>query len=354
MNIQHCALVNVTTMSFNVWSLPAVYLSCWYMYNNGHTHTHTHTHTFQIVDSVSTPALLMLSRPTPCTTHTHPHIPHLITAPHFSHLPTPLDVYQSKAPDLVPWQSRYANHDSPFTLPTDNSWTTGSFIYASLACLTPPEQSLAQGELLGLSLLLEDVLQTSDLAKNAPSLQSVAFDASNIQMTSATSHTMLQPPPGASGNGGKLTRHASYEPSSGSAAVTVSRRTSHEQAYGLSKMGKRSSSSSLAVTAITSLHVLVPPLEGSQLMKQFLIKLSQLEILKLEWGKKMLRFYSVVSSEHMKLLESAYKDKVLSWVKKMVAKQQQRDIARMQAESVSFNETVNPHFCITWQICIMP
>ena len=65
------------------------------------------------------------------------------------------------------------------------------------------------------------------------------------------------------------------------------------------------------------------------------MKSSQLEVLKLEWGKKMLRLHSVMTKGHAELLESAYKDKVLSWVRKMVAKQQMRDLARMQAESVS-------------------
>ena len=59
-------------------------------------------------------------------------------------------------------------------------------------------------------------------------------------------------------------------------------------------------------------------------------------MLKEEWGKKMLRLHSVVTREHTELLESAYRDKVMSWVKKMVAKQQMRDLARIQAESVSF------------------
>lgn len=71
-------------------------------------------------------------------------------------------------------------------------------------------------------------------------------------------------------------------------------------------------------------------------MKQFLIKSSQMEMLKLEWGRKMLRLHSVMTKEHAELMESAYKDKILSWVKKMVAKQQMRDLARQQAESVSF------------------
>lgn len=284
----------------------------------------------------------MLSHPAPCTAHIHPRNPHLITAPHLSHLPTPLDIYQSKAIDLVPWQSRYANQDSPFALATDNSWTIGSFIYTSLACLTPDEQSVAQGELLGLSLLLEDVLQTSDLAKTTPSIQGVTVDTSHAQIPSVS---ILQSP-GASGTGGKSTkisRQNSYEPASKVPVTPTSRQASYDPMHigsGLSKTKQPSSSLSSSnppISTLTSLHVLVPPLEGLQLMKQFLAKSSQLEVLKLEWGKKMLKLHSVVKAEHVELLESAYRDKVLNWVRKMVAKQQQKDMARMQAEAVSLN-----------------
>ena len=271
------------------------------------------------MDSVSTPALLIISQPTPCTLHTHPHIPHLITAPHLSRLPTPLDIHHSKAVELVPWQSRYAKQDSPFSLVVDNSWSIGSFIFASLACLSPCEQNVAQGELLGLSLLIDDVLQTSDLVKTVPSLQSVVSDSSNARLPLSTSQTHVA---GISSGVSKLSitsRQPSFEPMRGS---------------GLLKM-KQSSPSSPSMGTLASLHHLVPPLEGTQLTKQFLVKSSQLEVLKLEWGKKMLRLHSVMTKGHAELLESAYKDKVLSWVRKMVAKQQMRDLARMQAESVS-------------------
>lgn len=86
-------------------------------------------------------------------------------------------------------------------------------------------------------------------------------------------------------------------------------------------------------------------------MKEFLVKSSQLEVLKLEWGMKMLRLHSVVTQGHAELLESAYKDKVMSWVRKMVAKQQMRDLARMQAESVSGNSFAKSSE-ITGEICI--
>ena len=206
---------------------------------------------------------------------------------------------------------------SPFSLALDSSWTIGSYIYASLVCLGPKEQSLAQGELLGLSLILDDVLQASDLAKTSPFLQNgISSDHSNIRFPSST----LQTP---NVIGKSISRQASNQ--------STPRGLSDP-----SKIGPRSSLPAPCSNTLSSLCLLVPPLEGTQLMKQFLIKSSQLEVLKEEWGKKMLRLHSVVTREHAELLESAYRDKVMNWVKKMVAKQQMRDLARIQAESVSF------------------
>ena len=44
---------------------------------------------------------------------------------------------------------------------------------------------------------------------------------------------------------------------------------------------------------------------------------------------------SVSTQQQSALLEEVYADKVLSWARKAVAKQQLRDAARMQLESVS-------------------
>ena len=123
-----------------------------------------------------------------------------------------------------------------------------------------------------------------------------------------------------------ITRQGSFEPTS-------------RVGSGLLKITKQSSTlNNNTSNTLSSLQLLVPPLEGLQLMKEFLVKLSQLEVLKMEWGMKMLRLHSVMTQGHAELLENAYKDKVLSWVRKMVAKQQMRDLARIQAESVSFSK----------------
>lgn len=85
----------------------------------------------------------------------------------------------------------------------------------------------------------------------------------------------------------------------------------------------------------TTLHVQVPPLEGTTLLEKFLLKMSQLEVLRMEWGLRTLVVPSVSTQQQSALLEEVYTDKVLSWARKAVAKQQLRDAARMQLESVS-------------------
>lgn len=86
----------------------------------------------------------------------------------------------------------------------------------------------------------------------------------------------------------------------------------------------------------------MPPLEGNELLEKFLLKTSQLEVLKQEWGAGALAVYAVSTQQQCQLLEEVYTDKVLNWAKKAVAKQQSRDLARMQLESVSTNVKFDP------------
>lgn len=85
----------------------------------------------------------------------------------------------------------------------------------------------------------------------------------------------------------------------------------------------------------TTLHVQIPPLEGAEFLEKFLLKTSQLEVLRMEWGLRTLVVHSVSTQQQCALLEEVYADRVLSWARKAVAKQQLRDAARMQLESVS-------------------
>ena len=188
------------------------------------------------------------------------------------------------------------------------------------------EQSIAQGELLGLSLLLDDVLQSSDLAKNSNSTSALQSGISNTNITQSVVGQHTQAVSGSRTSG--ISRQGSFE------QQQQHSNTSRFGGGGLLRAKQSTALGGSASNTLASLQVLVPPMEGLQMMKEFLVKSSQLEVLKLEWGMRMLRLHSVVTQGHSELLESAYKDKVMSWVRKMVAKQQMRDLARMQAESV--------------------
>ena len=72
-----------------------------------------------------------------------------------------------------------------------------------------------------------------------------------------------------------------------------------------------------------------------RLTGKFLLLTLRLESLKREWGVKMLGARAVTTQNECQWVESLYHDKVMGWAKKMVARQQARDLARQQMESVS-------------------
>ena len=86
---------------------------------------------------------------------------------------------------------------------------------------------------------------------------------------------------------------------------------------------------------IPSLHIQVPPFEAAQLLEKFLLVTYQLETLKREWGLKVLNEHAITTQRQCQLLEDVYRDKVVGVARKWVAKQQSRDLARMQMENVS-------------------
>ena len=110
--------------------------------------------TLQTLETISIPALCHASQ-----SSTSPHISHPLT----SRTPAPLNTITQKAPHLFPWQHFLSSHGA-FPSSLDHSWELGAFLYVTLAPFNQTERSLANGELLGMSLLLEDVLQHSELA----------------------------------------------------------------------------------------------------------------------------------------------------------------------------------------------
>ena len=114
----------------------------------------------QILESVSIPSILQLSHLSlnPLS-FTHPSNVHY---PCYSYLPRPLNTLQSKACHITPWRT-FFSRQGLFPTVLEHPIDTGYFIYTSLACLGKEVQKLAHGEFIGLSLLLEDVLQDSEL-----------------------------------------------------------------------------------------------------------------------------------------------------------------------------------------------
>ncbi len=79
-----------------------------------------------------------------------------------------------------------------------------------------------------------------------------------------------------------------------------------------------------------------PPLESAELLLKFLKVSYQLERLIVEWGLKVLGKRAIKNDKDLAVVESAYRAKVFNWAQKWVAKQQRRELTRMQMETVSF------------------
>ncbi len=79
----------------------------------------------------------------------------------------------------------------------------------------------------------------------------------------------------------------------------------------------------------------VPPLAGAKLTERFLRATSHLETLKREWGVRALDQHAIATAKQCQQLEEAYKENVMGMARKLVAKQQLRELARIQMENVS-------------------
>ncbi len=82
-----------------------------------------------------------------------------------------------------------------------------------------------------------------------------------------------------------------------------------------------------------TLHTL--PLESAELLVKFLKVSYQLERLKVEWGSKVLGLKAIKNKNELMVVEDAYRNRVYNWARKWVAKQQMRELSRMQIETVS-------------------
>ena len=102
-----------------------------------------------------------------------------------------------------------------------------------------------------------------------------------------------------------------------------------------SAYSRRHSSISHPPPTLPSLTLLTPPLESAELLVKFLKVSYQLERLKVEWGLKVLGSKAIKNKIELTVVEDAYRNRVYNWARKWVAKQQIRELNRMQIETVS-------------------
>lgn len=83
--------------------------------------------------------------------------------PHYGRLPHPFNTFYTKASTVIPWRDFFLSYGL-FPVSLDHTSVLGTYVYISLACLDAEGLSLAHGEFVGMSLVQEDILQTSNLA----------------------------------------------------------------------------------------------------------------------------------------------------------------------------------------------
>lgn len=117
----------------------------------------------QVLDKIATPAALQLSHISLNSLSAAP--AHSVHYPSHSYMPHPLDcaILNDRKSPIIPWAYLLMRRGL-FAVTLDHTREMGSMVFSSLVCLGQEGKSLVHGEFLGMSLLLEEVLQSSDLA----------------------------------------------------------------------------------------------------------------------------------------------------------------------------------------------
>ena len=149
-------------------------------------------------------------------------------------------------------------------------------------------RQVASGELSAMSLLLEDVLLTSELGQTAGL--------------------------------------------SGRAPSTISRLSRFSQTFQLTH-----GSNPLMMSPMRTSKPLpsLPPLAMNKVIYQFLTLAIQVEKLKLQWGCNVLGRPYISTSSEARHLDNIFQAKVGKFAKRLVAKQEARSLIRMQMDNVS-------------------
>eukprot|EP00731_Ephydatia_muelleri_P000295 Em0001g295a len=258
-------------------------------------------------------------------------------------VPSPLDLPTQKPSSVFPWRA-FFNSCGPFSSILQHCQNTSAYIYTSLAVLGPLDRSVANAEMLGLALLMEDVVHThtsttrgSTLDEKGPASYSPHVPTS-IATPSRGNHRsqVSRPPPSSTLTGS--TRDLSVGMAN----------THRHQAPPLAGLGTSTCDLS-ASQGGASQPLLLPPyhppsslntsamplLEQAKLLQRFLVKMSQVEALKHHWGLRVLGVVSMATQKHCSLLEETYREKVVGVAQRVVAKKQAVDAAKKQLENES-------------------
>ncbi|XP_065909526.1 uncharacterized protein [Dysidea avara] len=221
-------------------------------------------------------------------------------------LPGPLTSTDEKSSTLFPWRT-FLVQSGPYVAATTDYHDTSSYVSISLAVLSPVDRCVANGELLSMSLLLEEVA-LSQIAEQ--------YDVATRSESASTFYARSQ----------KLSEHGiSRSIGSQSSNVSMTNRARH------------------IPTSMSTLqpYLHTPPLEGHTILKDFLQKSSQLEVLKDEWGSEFLPNRGPCTAKQCKVFQDMYHNKVLLPAKRVIAKRRYTRATKVHLEGDAMDDTIS-------------
>ncbi|XP_012939634.1 uncharacterized protein LOC101845475 [Aplysia californica] len=200
-------------------------------------------------------------------------------------IPEPLEARDLKAKQLFPWRC-FLGQNGPYPIAFWQWFKIESYVSLCLAGLKDVDRHVANGEILGVTLLMEDVLQTGFLG----SMLTVGLDSQAPSQTESVAGD-----------------HADTE------------RSNRSQSSVLSDL--KEASKALAVAQQQrSLSRTQQPLEAYRLLRFFLLLWKCLEMMKLDWGKRKLMVEKINSTVLYKEFCKTYRMEILLPVLQSVAR----------------------------------
>lgn len=207
-------------------------------------------------------------------------------------VPEPLEARDAAANALYPWRS-LLGRGGPYPTTLWQSHLVEHYLQMCLSGLRDVDRHVAHGEILGVSLLFEDVLA-------AGNQDSSTFVALSLPLPDNDDASMV-------------TSMASFKTSKKAA---LSRPTSsYSVVSSVSRSGVSGPRSKPATLSRTQ-----QPVESYELLKHFLLLWKRVEILKLDWGRRRLGVQSIDDSATYKEYSKEYKEQKLFPVLQSIAR----------------------------------